>query len=100
MERNGDSRFSNADKSADAPVRDRAGWWRDTDGGRVYLFNADGLRESLSGFDFKRALDVLQEAGALPKSETRERGKSQRIGGRVVKVYPINAEKLECRHGA
>ena len=34
--------------------------------GREYLFTADGMREALKGFDFKRALDILEAAGALP----------------------------------
>ena len=99
IERNGDARFSSAENNADASVRDRAGWWRDADDGRTYLFNADGLKEALKGFDFRRALDALQEIGALPKASG-ERAKSQRIGGRVVKTYPINADKLGGDHGA
>ncbi len=71
----------------------RAGWWRDEPAGRVFLFNADGLREALTGFDFKRALDTLQEVGALPASSG-ERAKPQRIGGRVAKLYEIRADKL------
>jgi hypothetical protein len=61
LERHGDSRFS--DWTADgAAIRDRAGWWKPDDaGGRLYLFNADGLREALKGFDFKRAEDVAAE---------------------------------------
>ncbi len=101
IERNGDARFSNADDNSDTPVRDRAGWWRNSDDGRVFLFNSDGLKEALKGFDFKRALDVLQEVGALPKSNSSgERAKAQRIGGRMVKVYAIQADKLGGDHGA
>ena len=102
IERHGDSRFSNADaESADAMRINRAGWWREENGGRVYLFNAEGLREALKGFDFKRALDTLQEAGALPKSDTSgERAKAQRIAGRLGKLYAIRADKLEVDHGA
>ncbi len=99
IERNGDARFSSADGNADTPVRDRAGWWRDTDGERIYLFNADGLKEALKGFDFSRALDVLQEVGALPKA-VGERRKSLRIGGHIVKVYLVNPDKLGGDHVA
>ena len=67
IERHGDARFSNADYTGDSQsVRDRAGWWRSNGDGREYLFTAEGLREALKGFDFKRALDVLLELGALP----------------------------------
>jgi putative DNA primase/helicase len=97
IERHGDSRFSAADAPDDARVINRAGWWRDATGGRVYLFTAAGLREALIGFDFKRALDVLQEVGALPASGG-ERAKPERIGGRLVRLYAIHADKLGDRH--
>lgn len=99
--RHGDSRFSNADaNTADDSMRiNRAGWWRDVDGGRIYLFNAEGLREAVKGFDFKRALDTLQEAGALPATSG-ERAKAQRISGQLVRLYLIIADKLGGDHGA
>ncbi|MFO1351540.1 MAG: DUF927 domain-containing protein [Gammaproteobacteria bacterium] len=100
IERHGDGRFSNADDNSEAPVRDRAGWWRDGADGRTYLFTADGLREALKGFDFKRALDLLQEVGALPAPEADgRRSRAQRIGGRLVRLYPIIADKVEGDHG-
>jgi putative DNA primase/helicase len=79
----------------------RAGWWRGDGDGRVYLFNAEGMREALTGFDFKRALDALQESGALPKADANgERAKAQRIDGRLMRLYPIQADKLGRDHGA
>jgi putative DNA primase/helicase len=103
IERHGDSRFSEgADEDAEAMRVNRAGWWQD-DGkdGRVYLFNTDGLREALTGFDFRRALDTLQEAGALPPPDASgKRSTPQRIGGRLVRLYTIRADKLEADHGA
>ena len=96
IERHGDSRFSNADNMEDMPTRERAGWWRDTHEGRVYLFNAAGLRDALKGFDFNRALDALQEAGALPAvGSNGERAQSTRIAGRVQKLYIIHADRLD-----
>ncbi|MDS4068974.1 MAG: DUF927 domain-containing protein [Candidatus Competibacter sp.] len=104
IERHGDGRFSDAGSSLGeaAPIRDRAGWWRDAGSdGRIYLFTADGLREASKGFDFKRVLDTLQEAGALPKpDESGERAKPQRIGGRLVRLYSIHADQLSGNHGA
>ena len=90
------------DITSDVPIRDRAGWWRDGSEGREYLFTTDGMREATKGIDFKRALDVLQEAKALPTPGANgERSKSFRIGGRVVKLYAINAERVAGgEHGA
>ncbi|MEF8697708.1 MAG: DUF927 domain-containing protein [Candidatus Accumulibacter sp. UW25] len=108
IERHGDARFSrmrtpeetkmfngDPDQSSGLIVRDRAGWYRDIDGGREYLFTAEGLREALKGFDFTRGLDTLQTAGALPPSGADgKRAKSYRPDGRPVKLYAINADRL------
>ncbi|MBN8519997.1 MAG: DUF927 domain-containing protein [Candidatus Accumulibacter sp.] len=108
IERHGDGRFSRArtpeeikmfngdpDRASGLIVRDRAGWWRDTDEGREYLFTSEGLREALKGFDFKRALDTLQTAGALRPNAAGERSQAQRIDGRTARFYAINAEDLQ-----
>lgn len=99
IERHGDSRFSDADSDDDqraAMVRDRAGWWKSSDGGRVYLFNADGLREALKGFDFNRALDTLQQAGAIdaPGADGK-RGKPCRVGGGVKRLYAVRPDRID-----
>jgi len=100
IERHGDSRFSNENDTRDFVVRDRAGWYRDTGEGREYLFTAEGMRDCLRGFDFERALDALQEAGALPKPgadgrrSSRQRIKSR--GRELTRFYMIDPEKLDA----
>lgn len=97
IERHGDGRFSDADADAQngMQIRDRAGWWRDKNGTREYLFTADGMREATKGLDFKRALDVLQEAKALPTPGANgERANFMRIAGRPVKLYSIDPDQL------
>lgn len=71
IDKHGDSRFSDADADSDAfqrqpIIHNRAGFWRNADAGRVYLFNSNGLREALQGHDFGRALASLREAGLMP----------------------------------
>jgi putative DNA primase/helicase len=101
IERHGDGRFSDADNNSETLIRDRAGWWRDDGGERTYLFNAEAMREAVKGFDYKRALDILQESGALPAPGTDgKRAKFYRIGKRGVKLYPIQTDKLGGDHGA
>jgi putative DNA primase/helicase len=65
----------------------------------VYLFNPAGMREALQGFDFKRALGTLQEVGALPTGSG-ERSKPERVGGRLARLYTIDADKLRGDDGA
>lgn len=100
IDRHGDGRFSDADKPEPSnPIRDRAGWWRDENSKRIYYFTAAGMNEALKGFDFKRSLDELQAVGILPAPQKNgERAKPERINGRLVKLYHINAEKLGVHH--
>jgi putative DNA primase/helicase len=101
IERHGSGRFSDADATSEAPIRDRAGWWKESNDSREYLFTAEGMREALKGFDFNRALDVLQEAGALPvPGADGKRAKFYRIAGQGIKLYPVQADKLGGDHGA
>lgn len=99
IEQHGDSRFSDADMAPDPArpllIRDRAGYWRNSDKGRVYLFNSSGLKAALKGYDFKRGIRWLQEAGLLPP--TGSDGKSskgltiQGTRGRWYEVRPDTA---------
>lgn len=99
IERHGDSRFSDVtcdDERIVSMVRDRAGWWESVGGQRRYLFTADGMREALKGFDFARALDALQEAGAIdPPGADGKRAKFRRVRGTSGKLYIVDPSKLE-----
>jgi putative DNA primase/helicase len=100
IERHGDSRFSDAG-DYEAVVRDRAGWWQNTPDGRIYHFTADGLREALKGHDFRRALDVLEDVGVLPRADAEgKRSRSRRINGHPKRLYPLQSGKLGDRHVA
>ncbi|RZO83051.1 MAG: DUF927 domain-containing protein [Oceanococcus sp.] len=71
-------------------ARDRAGWKE----GDRYLFTSAGLHEALKGFDFRRALDVLQGENVLTDAGGSKRSHSKRLEGRVVQVYAIDANRL------
>ena len=104
IERHGDGRFSSAEGSNQyqnqIQIRDRAGWWRDTGDGRLFLFTAEGMREALKGFDFEPALDELQACGAIPKpGADGKRAKLVKVGGRPVRLYEVRADVLGGEHG-
>jgi putative DNA primase/helicase len=95
IEKHGDSRFSDVAGGNMSQIRDRAGWWEDKSGERLYHFTSAGLREAVKEFDFKRGLDVLEELGVLPPSgSSGERAVPKRFSGRLVRVYSIAANKL------
>lgn len=76
IDRHGDSRFSdasgNSEISHDRPVINRAGYYRQEAGGRIYLFTSGGLRDATAGHDFKRVITVLNDAGAILKKEEKK----------------------------
>lgn len=93
IERHGDSRFSNADAHDEqraALIRDRAGYWRDTNGQRAYLFNAAGMREALKGFDFERAMTMLEHAGLTPPpGKDGKRSRGIKVAGKLFRAYAV-----------
>jgi putative DNA primase/helicase len=100
IERHGDSRFSDItgerqtqglDGDAQRPVYNRAGYWKDTAAGRVYLFNSPGLQEALGGFDLRRGLEILTEAGwlSLEGVEHGKRSRKYRTLAGGVRLYQI-----------
>ena len=82
IERHGDSRFScleekkrNNKRTSNEEyneqrsiIRDRAGYWRDSDNGRVYMFNSQALQEAATGYDLPFILSTLKEVGWIASS--------------------------------
>jgi putative DNA primase/helicase len=95
ISRHADARFSHV-LSGDGPlIRDRAGWHRDTDEARVYLFTRAGLREAAGGFDFRRVLDALDAEGWLVERDKDKRSKATKVQGRTEHLYAIAPRDLE-----
>lgn len=96
IERHGDARFSDL-KIKSMSVRDRAGWWRDEDKGRVYLFNTEAMREALGGFDMRRGLVALEAAGWIADREKDYRSIRIHVNGsrrRLYAIRPIEGEEV------
>src|SRR5258708_32641785 len=56
-------------------IHDRAGYWKEIGGRRIYLFNAEGLKRASSGFGTRKAAEVLDAAGALIDKDSGKRTK-------------------------
>lgn len=97
IERHGDSRFSNMDdESSNKIIHNRAGYWHDENGRRTYYLIADGMNEALKGFDFKLALNFLEENGIIPPGNNKgERAISKRVHGKTTKLYKVDFERLQ-----
>lgn len=98
IDKHTDGRFSDADADHDAfqrqpIIHNRAGFWRNTDTGRVYLFNSNGLREALQGYDFGRALVSLREAGLmLPPGKDGKPYMQRKVQGRNGHWYVVHPD--------
>jgi hypothetical protein len=76
-------------------IRDRAGCWKNTPEGRLFLFTASGLREAADNFEKRRVLQTLKTCDALTKTGGNEKATPERTpDGRVVKLYWIDPEAL------
>lgn len=102
IERHADSRFSDLDNPLPpdraALIRDRAGWYQDAHGGRVYLFTSTGMSDAMKGLDKDAALKVLERAGALivPNGDSGKRSKTIRADGKTVRVYTVKPDALDA----
>lgn len=89
-ERYGDTRFTT--KSADSiPKADRAGWFDSFDGERVWLFTSGGLKEATKGYDIKRVILALKQAGWLTVGSDGNQAK-HKIRGETYNLYQIITE--------
>ncbi len=90
IERHGEARFSALQSNSISPVRDRAGYWRDEPGGRVFLFFSGALREAANGYNTRRITEALDNAGWLAQRDPKAR--STRIDGEgdgQIRVYAV-----------
>lgn len=95
IDRHGDARFSNIVDQVDLMIRDRAGYWQQIDGRRMFLFTLAGLSEAVKGHDISRVTRALDEAGAIYAKETGRYTKTIRVPGSGPKrLYCIDPEKL------
>jgi putative DNA primase/helicase len=70
-------------------VRDRAGYWRDTEQGRIFMFNSPALQEAALGYDLSFILRALKDAGWIAEHDEGKRSKKVRVNGHPSALYWI-----------
>lgn len=78
----GDSRFTSLGDDSPPKAANRAGWYRDEEAGRVYLFSKQALTEAAKGFDIRRIAAALDAAGWITEHDTGRKTKKVRIHSR------------------
>ncbi|OPX56607.1 hypothetical protein BTE48_03625 [Oceanospirillum multiglobuliferum] len=92
IEAHGDSRFSNLQYTnpQNDKVINRAGYYQDTEKGRVFYFNSAALKEAGAGYDIKTIARKLDGEGWLyEKNSDGKSSVSKRVGGRPVRLYAV-----------
>ncbi len=93
--KHGDTRFTDK-TSNESPKLERAGWYTEREGGRVYLFTPAALREAGGNFDIKRVLDALDSAGWIVERDHNERSKRTVVHGaskpRLYWIQPMEGD--------
>jgi len=99
IDRHHDSRFTAVHEQSDRPVKDRAGYYRDDVGGRVFLFNVPAFAEATKGFDRANVLKVLEQHGVIPAGTTT--AKQIKVGQTNARYFEISEARLgEVCHGS
>ena len=95
LERHGDSRFS-ALGDTEVVVRDRAGYWREAQDGRVFLMTRGALQEAAKGHDLPRIGQALNAAGWLAEKDRDGRfTRKTKVGGRPLNLYAVRIPEGE-----
>ncbi|QFT23563.1 hypothetical protein FIV02_18480 [Pseudomonas sp. THAF187a] len=88
--RHGEAHFSELGRDC-PPIRDRAGWWRESCGQRIWLFTSEGLRRAVPGFEQRTVLDVLDAAGWIAeRGEAGKRAKQVKADGQSRRLYHLH----------
>ena len=88
--RHGEAHFSELGRDC-PPIRDRAGWWRESCGQRIWLFTSEGLRRAAPGFEQRTVLDVLDAAGWIAeRGEAGKRAKQVKADGQSRRLYHLH----------
>ncbi len=94
--KHGDSRFSAHHERIEDTIHNRAGWYKDADIGRVYMFLPVALIEAGGGFERSRIIEALKRAKWIVESDTGRATKKVRIRGGLNNLYYICEPGQTC----
>ncbi len=92
----GDSRFSAHHERIEGTIYNRAGWYKDADIGRVYIFLPVALMEAGGGFERTRVVEALKRAKWIVESDVGRATKKVRIRGGLNNLYYICEPGQTC----
>lgn len=87
--KHGDSRFSELHDRYETTIHNRAGWYKNMDQGRVFMFFPVALMEAGGGFERTRIVEALKRANWIVESDVGRATKKVRIRGGLNNLYCI-----------
>lgn len=87
--KHGDSRFSAHREHEDRPIINRAGWYKDTAQGRVYMFFPVALKEAGGNFERPRIVEALRKAKWIVENDNGRASKKVRTSAGLKNLYHI-----------
>ncbi|MDZ7854522.1 MAG: DUF927 domain-containing protein [Halomonas sp.] len=96
IQRHGEARFApmHSDGSDPRRTNDRAGFWSDTQDGRVFYFYSAALQEAVKGFDVKTVSAALDAAGWLYEKESGKRSVNKRVQSNTQRLYAVLPQEI------
>ncbi|MGM0988504.1 MAG: DUF927 domain-containing protein [Pseudomonadota bacterium] len=97
IQRHGDARFAplRCDENDARRTNERAGFWCDTQDGRVFYFNGAALREAARGYDIRTIAAVLDTAGWLYEKESGKHSVNKKVQGSTQRLYAVLPQEVE-----
>lgn len=97
IQRHGDARFAplRGDENDARRTNERAGFWCDTQDGRVFYFNSAALRESAKGYDIRTIAAALDTAGWLYEKEAGKRSVNKKVQGSTHRLFAVLPQEVE-----
>lgn len=96
INRYADSRFSDINGA----VLNRAGWYKNVEGKRIFMFTGDGLDEAGGGYDRKRIVESLLRHKLLVDKDDDRFTKKTRINSTTVNLYYVRQKEDEDETGS
>lgn len=87
--KHGDSRFSELHERFETTIYNRAGWYKDTENGRVYMLFPVTLIEAGGGYERSRIIDALKGANWLVEFDVGRATKKVRTSAGLKNLYHI-----------
>jgi len=88
VDKYGDSRFS-SQHDGSKTIYERAGWYKETNGKRTYMFTDTGLQDAVPGYEKKRVIDALNSHNALTEKDNGRQNKKTRTTSGLKYLYYV-----------